>query len=144
LSSIESVDVSDVFDAAESLEADITSDVENYSQMSEIDSEITVDTSEVVAAADTMGGYAKEAQNSIQDFIAFIKTFEVDQFDTIYCEREWRSVQDFKFTLDDVAMIIAPKNLSGKDYFRALVGGTRQLNIPRKIPIVPWEDLVEN
>ena len=111
--------------------------------LDEYESDITVDTSDVVAEAEVMEGYAQEAQKSIRDFIAFIKTFEVDQFDTIYCEREWRSVQDFKFTFDDVAMIIAPKNLDGENYFQALVGVVKQLKIPRNIPIVPWEDLVD-
>jgi hypothetical protein len=104
----------------------------------------TVDTSDVLAEAEVMDGYAREAQSSIRDFIAFIKTFDEDQFDSIYCEREWRSVQDFKFTFDDVAMIVAPKRLGQENYFQALVQNVKELNVPRKIPIVPWEDLVEN
>jgi Putative abortive phage resistance protein AbiGi, antitoxin len=137
LSSTESIDSGDVVAAAESIEYDIMSDLDE-------DSDISIDTSGVVAEAEVMEGYAQEAQSSIRDFIAFIKTFEADQFDTIYCEREWRSVQDFKFTFDDVAMIVAPKLLGGENYFQDLVEVVRKLNIPRKIPIVPWEDLVEN
>lgn len=135
--SIESIEAGSVVTAAESIENSIMDDLDEYS-------DISVDTSEVVAEAEIMEGYAHEAQNSIQDFIAFIKTFEEDQFDTIYCEREWRSVQDFKFTFDDIAMIVAPKNFGGENYFQALVENVRELRIPRKIPIVPWEDLVEN
>jgi len=137
LSSIESIDAGDVVAAAESIETNIIDEIDEYS-------DISVDTSEVTAEAEVMEGYAQEAQSSIQDFIAFIKTFEEDQFDTIYCEREWRSVQDFKFTFDDVAMIVAPKHFDGENYFQALVENVKQLKIPRKIPIVPWEDLVEN
>jgi len=137
LSSIESIDSGDVVSAAESIENDIMNDLDDYS-------DVSVDTSEVVAEAEVIEGYAQEAQSSIRDFIAFIKTFEEDQFDTIYCEREWRSVQDFKFTFDDVAMIVAPKHLGSENYFQALIESIKELNIPRKIPIVPWEDLVEN
>jgi hypothetical protein len=169
LSNIESIIVNDVIAAAASLEDDITSDLEKYYEIindviaefindnvnkgdedvgvpdiPEISSEISVDISNVVAAAEMMEEHANEAQSRIGDFIAFIKTFGADQFDTIYCEREWRSVQDFNFTFDDVAMIVAPKDLRSKNYFQELVGDVRKLNIPRKIPIVAWEDLVEN
>lgn len=137
LSSIESIDAGDLVSAAESIETNITDEIDEYH-------DISVDTSEVVSQAEVMEGYAQEAQSSIQDFIAFIKTFEEDEFDSIYCEREWRSVKDFKFTFDDVAMIVAPKNFNGEDYFHALVGNVKNLKIPRRIPIVPWEDLIEN
>jgi hypothetical protein len=136
LSSIESIDSGDVVAAAESLEDEIMMDLDEYS-------DIDVDTSEVQAEAEVIEGYAQEAQSSIRDFIAFIKTFEADQFDTIYCEREWRSVQDFKFTFDDVAMIVVPNELGSEDFFQTLTKSVRDLSIPRKIPIVPWEDLVE-
>lgn len=137
LSSIESIEAGNLVSAAESIETNIMDDIDE-------DSDVSVDTSEVVSEAEVMEGYAQEAQSSIQDFIAFIKTFEEDQFDSIYCEREWRSVKDFKFTFDDVAMIVAPKNFNGENYFHALVENAKNLKIPRTIPIVPWEDLVEN
>ena len=137
LSSIESIDAGDLVSAAESIETNIMDEIDEYH-------DISVDTSEVVSQAEVMEGYAQEAQSSIQDFIAFIKTFEEDEFDSIYCEREWRSVKDFKFTFDDVAMIVAPKNFDGEDYFHALVENVKNLKIPRRIPIVPWEDLIEN
>lgn len=137
LSSMESIDSGEVVTAAESLESNLTNELDEYS-------EITIDTSDVVAEAEIMEEYAQEAQSSIRDFIAFIKTFEEDQFDSIYCEREWRSVQDFKFTFDDVTMIVTPKRLGQENYFQDLLGSIRELRIPRKIPIVPWEDLVEN
>jgi hypothetical protein len=139
LSSVESIDAASVVEAAESIETNIMNEIDEYEY-----SDISVDTSDVVSEAEVMEGYAQEAQSSIQDFIAFIKTFEENQFDSIYCEREWRSVQDFKFTFDDVAMIVAPKQLSGENYFQALIENVKQLKIPRRIPIMPWEDLVEN
>ncbi len=137
LSSIESIDAGDLVSAAESIETNIMDEIDEHH-------DISIDTSEVVSQAEVMEGYAQEAQSSIQDFIAFIKTFEEDEFDSIYCEREWRSVKDFKFTFDDVAMIVAPKNFDGEDYFHALVENVKNLKIPRRIPIVPWEDLIEN
>ena len=137
MSSIESIDASSLALAAESIENNVMDETDGYY-------DITVDTSEVVAEAEVMEGYAEEAQSSIKDFIAFIKTFEEDEFDSIYCEREWRSVKDFNFTFDDVAMIVAPKSFNGENYFQTLVKDAKSLKIPRQIPIVPWEDLIEN
>lgn len=137
LSSVESIDAGNLVTAAESIETNLMDEIDDYY-------DIEVDTSEVVSEAEVLEGYAQEAQSSIQDFIAFIKTFEEDEFDSIYCEREWRSVKDFKFTFEDVAMIVAPKNFNGENYFQALVESAKNLKIPRKIPIVPWEDLIEN
>jgi hypothetical protein len=85
------------------------------------------------------------AKKAFERMLAFIKTFEPREFGSIYCEREWRSIKPFKFTYDDVAMIVVPKADGDRSYFEeftALVG--RKLRLPRKIPIVPWEDLIEH
>jgi len=50
---------------------------------------------------------------SFQHFLGFSKTFRDDQFGTIYCEREWRSIRPYQFTLDDVAMIVLPRHADG-------------------------------
>jgi Putative abortive phage resistance protein AbiGi, antitoxin len=85
------------------------------------------------------------AKTSIEQFLAFVKTFEADEFYSIYCEREWRSVSAFNFTFDDVAMIVLPQRADGRDYFAPFVDGrAKALALPRGIPVVPWETLVES
>jgi hypothetical protein len=58
-------------------------------------------------------------------------------------------VQPFQFSLhNDVAMIVLPKEGDREDdrnYFRSFVEyDAQKLNLPRSVPIVPWEDLIEN
>jgi hypothetical protein len=76
--------------------------------------------------------------------LAFFKTFERKDFSTIYCEREWRSTKAFSFALDDVAMIVLPRWPGGASYLDQFLDMARKLKLPRSIPIVPWEDLVEH
>jgi len=83
--------------------------------------------------------------NAFSDLLAFTKTFSNEEFNTIYCEREWRSIKPFKFAFNDVAMIVVPKQVGKNVYFSKLIDkDARILHIPRRIPIVPWEDLIEH
>jgi len=86
------------------------------------------------------------ARQSLRAFLAFVKTFNQRQSASIYCEREWRSIKAFPFRPNDVAMIVLPtKDVSGVSHFKRFVTeGARSLRIPRSIPVVPWEDLVEH
>jgi hypothetical protein len=87
--------------------------------------------------------YVKSAERNFKEFLAFVKTFQRDEFGSIYCEREWRSLKGYSFTFDDVAMIVLPKRVG--HYFSDFVGRVaNKLDLPRSIPIVPWEDLVEH
>jgi len=79
-----------------------------------------------------------DARSSIETLSAFIKTFDQSEFATIYCEREWRSLLPFKFKETDIAMVVLP---GGQDYYNDLKD-SRILS--DKIPIVPWEDLIEH
>ena len=90
-------------------------------------------------------GAIDDVKKSLQDFTAFIKTFDKSEFGTIYCEREWRSTEEYKFDFDDIAMIALPKAVDGKNYFLDFVEDIApKLKIPRRIPMVPWDDLVEH
>lgn len=87
----------------------------------------------------------RKAQEGFKEFLAFVKTFSENEFDTIYCEREWRSLQPYKFSMDEVAMIVVPKQVRGRRYFEDFV--TRVMpkaRVPPTVPIVPWEDLIEH
>jgi hypothetical protein len=76
--------------------------------------------------------------------LAFVKTFALDEFSTIYCEREWRSTTAFRFQLEDVAMIVLPRTGDTNLFGQFVQEVVPPLGLPRSVPIVPWEDLVEH
>jgi hypothetical protein len=100
--------------------------------------------------SDLQSGVAQGLEAAIQGyegfrkFLGFVKTFDATEFGTVYCEREWRALTTFKFSFEDVAMIVAPRALDERAYFEELLAATAQLNLPRAIPVVPWEDLIEH
>jgi abortive phage resistance protein AbiGi (putative antitoxin) len=106
---------------------------------------------EISSTAQVLGAEADDiteaigaSRESFQRLLAFVKTFDRNQFQTVYCEREWRSLKPFRFIQDDIAMIVLPKALGRTNYFRRFVGTAFARALPRSIPIVPWEDLVEH
>lgn len=74
-----------------------------------------------------------------RNLATFIKTFTNEEFDSIYCEREWRNDKDFIFDIDDVAMIVIPRT---DKYLEKFIAEFQHL--PRTIPIIAWEDLIEH
>jgi hypothetical protein len=97
----------------------------------------TADFSEAIESIET-------ANERIKSFLAFIKTFDENEFSTIYCEREWRSTSDFSFTFEDVAMIVVPKTGEAQ-LFKSFVDEVApEVGLPRSVPVVPWEDLIEH
>jgi hypothetical protein len=86
----------------------------------------------------------EKANDRIKSFLAFIKTFDEQEFSTIYCEREWRSTAEFPFSLEDVAMIVLPRT-GGAQYFKRFIEEVvPEVGLPRSVPVVPWEDLIEH
>lgn len=89
--------------------------------------------------------YVEDANENVgigySNILAFIKTFDKSEFDTIYCEREWRSLDSFKFTVEDIAIIILPRNQDGFNFYEDFINNT---NLPRSITIAAWEDLIEH
>lgn len=79
-----------------------------------------------------------EVLESLEDFVAFVKTFDESEMNSIYCEREWRSLKSFDFNHSDIAMVILPRQ---NGYFQKLVDSGI---VPLNIPIVPWEDIIEH
>jgi Putative abortive phage resistance protein AbiGi, antitoxin len=86
----------------------------------------------------------KAASESFDNLLAFVKSFEPNEFGTIYCEREWRSIQPLKFDYSDVSMITLPRNTCCGDHYDNFVEEARRLRIPLNISIVAWDDLVEH
>jgi len=80
-----------------------------------------------------------------EDLLAFVKTFRKSEFSTIYCEREWRSTRGFPFTFEDVAMVVLPRKHSRMALLNDfLVNKVKSLKLPRTVPVVAWEDLIEH
>lgn len=137
------------YDAATDLESitwelesecnDIDSELESFKYEQDIDTKIDVwplsqaITSLDYATTDINEGYSK--------FLAYIKTFDESEFDTIYCEREWRSIKSFCFSIDDIAVIILPREQDGFNYYEDFISKTK---LPRSICIAAWEDLIEH
>ena len=89
--------------------------------------------------------YINSALNSIRHFLAFVKTFDESEFGTIYTEREWRSAEAFSFAYKDIAMVVLPKKVGTNKYYETFLNEEISgIGIPKEIPIVPWEDLVEH
>lgn len=87
-------------------------------------------------------GVVDTARDELKKFLAFVKTFKQKEFSTIYCEREWRSIKDFPFDLEDIAMIVVPKT---EDLFKRFIEEiVPKVHLPRSVPVVPWEDLIEH
>ena len=99
---------------------------------------------DLASQASVMDSAVKTASESFDKFLAFVKTFEPNEFGTIYCEREWRSIQPFKFNYADISMIVLPRNTYSGDHYDNFVEEARRLKIPLNISIVAWDDLVEH
>ncbi len=129
--------------------ADLTLELEKQEDLSnEISASVAkleIAVSELESASSDLQRYLDDALGSLRRFLAFIKTFDLDEFGTVYCEREWRSVTTFGFSSEDIAMIAIPKRAEGATYFEMFIDKEmRGLGLSAKTPVVPWEDLVEH
>ena len=119
---------------------DQVADIEDVFDNIDISTEIIEIEEEIFAIESCL----TNAKQSLEDFIAFVKTFNRKEFGTIYCEREWRSTSEYSFGVDDIAMIVLPKTIGSTKYFKNFVERVLpKLKLPRRIPIVPWDYLVE-
>ncbi len=141
-SALRLADVQTIRDAADQIELA----VDDYSSdHDDVELDVSGEVYDLQTEADSLDETLDAGRQSLKDFVAFVKTFDSKEFGTIYCEREWRSTQAFKFRIDDVAMVVLPRSIGGKRYFRRFVDKVAPaLGLSRRIPIVPWEDLVEH
>lgn len=132
------IDDTDPWDAKNELEY-FEDKIKEILDNNDIDEDI--DTFSVANAMDYIGDAKDVINRSFEDFLAHIKTFDEQEFDSIYCEREWRSMKNFDFSIDDIAMIILPKNHENFDFYTDFLAHT---DLPRKITVAAWEDLIEH
>jgi Putative abortive phage resistance protein AbiGi, antitoxin len=146
LSELEFVEPSIVARGVEELESAISgleSDLE--SNEAEVDlTDIHCALRNIEPEANGIENAVAEGRHSLRRLLAFVKTFAPDEFSTIYCEREWRSLDTFNFTMADVAMVVLPRAIGAHKYFADFVSREMpRLGVPTTVPVVPWEDLVE-
>lgn len=141
-SSVEVADVSIIRDTAGNIASEVSRVEEDHD---DLDLDVSADVSDIESEADSIEETLSTARDSIANFVAFVKTFDRREFGTIYCEREWRSVKTFRFDVDSIAMVVLPRRVGGMEYFRPFVETiVPALRVPRRVPIVAWEDLVEH
>jgi len=86
----------------------------------------------------------RDALDGLSQLLAFVKIFDESEFHTVYCEREWRSIREYNFDYSDIALIVIPKKVWNKNYFTEFCDKQIDLiKIPKIIPVVPWEDIIE-
>jgi len=81
--SIEDV-ISDIESSLSEIECTHTCDNDNSWEPDESYYSHDIDTSDLSSAAEVMRGYAEEALSDLENTLAFIKTFDRAEFDSIY------------------------------------------------------------
>ncbi len=76
-------------------------------------------------------------QTEVNRLLAHTKTFNVNEFDTIYSEREWRNLEAFNFSYEDVFMVVLPKAYVPQ--LKKDIDG-----LATEVPLVAYEDLLEH
>ena len=66
-----------------------------------------------------------------EDVLAFIKPFAENEFETIYCEREWRSVKEYHFEYTERSFKL-PLNVDPKKISASAENGIITVKIPKK------------
>ena len=134
-SAVDDADPSDAKNELDSFEDKINEILDNNEVGEDVDS------FGVSSALDYIDDAQKKIAKSYAYFLAYIKTFDSSEFDSIYCEREWRSTSSFNFSIDDIAMIVLPRSQDGFDFYDDFLSKTE---LPRKITVAAWEDLIEH
>ncbi|EDL70648.1 abortive infection system antitoxin AbiGi family protein [Vibrio campbellii] len=83
----------------------------------------------------------QKLEENYSNILSYIKTFDSAEFDSIYCEREWRSTNNFRFSWDDIAMLVLPSEQEGYEFYADFLN---TFDLPRSITVARWEDLVEH
>ena len=121
--------------------ARIASDLEDIT----CDQGHAVDLDNVRSDVEELDDLVGTARRRLQDVLSFVKTFDEKEFGSIYCEREWRATTTFPFEMADVVMVVLPKGGRARSYFDQFISEcVPEIGLPRSIPIVPWEDLIEH
>lgn len=133
-----SLDGIDVFSAKCELE-NLQGEIDTVLSDNDIDE--SVDSSSIELELDFIESSQGSIEECLSQQLAHIKTFDESEFDTIYCEREWRSTQPFNFSIDDIAIILLPKEQEGHHFYKKFL---EEAKLPKEVTVGSWEDLVEH
>jgi hypothetical protein len=124
---------------------DIVSDIENEISTLECEScgnEQTFCNVDLTALSDSSSDISAHIDDTLEllsNTLAFIKTFDRTEFNTIYSEREWRSVMSFEFNWNDVAALILPRK---NGYHQKFINDIKpNLKLPSTIKVYCWEEI---
>ncbi|MBM2886568.1 hypothetical protein JFK97_19435 [Chromobacterium phragmitis] len=134
-SKIDGIDVLSAKSELEHLQGEIDS------VLADNDIDESIDSSSVELELDCIESCKESIEASYSHQLAYIKTFDESEFDSIYCEREWRSTKPFNFSKDDIAMIILPREQEGYNFYKKFLD---EAKLPREVTVGSWEDLVEH
>ncbi len=141
-SSLEFADMSEIRSAASEIESKVSNIDADHD---DLDFDVSNELLQIDSAAESLETAVSDSKQSLQDFVAFVKTFNRDEFTSIYCEREWRSTKAYNFGVDDIAMIVLPRFIRETYYFKDFVESfAPRIRLPRRIPVIPWDDLIEH
>lgn len=101
----------------------------------------SIDMSGIVSELDWIETAQEKISESFQNFLAYIKTFDTTEFDSIYCEREWRSTKNYSFDFDDIAIIVLPREQEGERFYERFL---KEVRLPKTVTVACWEDLIEH
>ncbi len=133
--------ISDIESSLSEIEYDHTCDNGNSREPDENHCSHNIDTSDLSSVVDNMRGYTEKALSDLENTLAFIKTFDQSEFDTIYSEREWRSITSFQFKWSDVAALILPEKDGYYQKFIQTLAKSKLLKLPKSIKLHRWEDI---
>lgn len=98
------------------------------------------DATDVHGELEELESEASSANEGLFNALSFVKTFSATEFETIYCEREWRSLKDFSFVRPDVAMLVVPS--ADRDVVRKVLD--KQKNVWASVKVISWDEIVTN
>ena len=132
---VDYVDPSDAISEAETIEAEINKVIDSN------DLDDSVDSYSLDLELNWINkGYEKVCA-SFENILAYIKTFDESEFDSIYCEREWRSTESYNFSTADVAIIVLPREQEGERFYERFLD---EVTLPKTVTVACWEDLIEH
>jgi hypothetical protein len=107
----------------------------------EIDSIVSSDMPDV--HVEIVEALSSTLKGELEDFERLFKNYSLKaehsaHIDRILNEREWRLLNDYKFDIDDISMIIVPE---ADGLYEELVSNRSSLGISNTTVIVPWETL---
>lgn len=117
----------------EGLLLDIDAPVDN------VEDEIEYDDTDILQEFNEVDKLFAKGLSELRHLMSYVKTFEDSEFNTIYAEREWRSLKAFSFRWSDVDSIVLPLKGGYFDKFESKY--RNKFGIPKRVKIMTWEGL---